>query len=41
VATEQIGKNGNQQPEPHDEEEYPYEVHQEISIRETFLKKEH
>src|SRR6516165_260384 len=41
MAAEQIGKNDNQQPEPHDEEEYPQDVHQEISISETFLKEEH
>src|SRR6516165_6750675 len=41
MAAEQIGKNDNQQPEPHDEEEYPQDIHQEISIGETFLKEEH
>src|SRR6516225_1596029 len=41
VATEQIGKNSNQQPEPHDEDEYPQDIHQKIAIGETFLKEEH
>src|SRR6516165_2600363 len=37
VASEQIGSNSNEQPEPHDEEEYCEGVHQEISIREALL----
>jgi hypothetical protein len=41
VAPEQIGINSNEQPEPHDEEEYREGVHQKISISEAFLKEEH
>jgi hypothetical protein len=41
MAAEQIGINSNEQPEPHNEDEYREEVHQEISISEAFLKEEH
>jgi hypothetical protein len=41
VASKQVTRNGYEQPEPHDENEYRESVQQEISIGETFLNKEH
>jgi hypothetical protein len=41
VASEEVARNRNEQPEPHDENEYREDVHEEISIGEALLKKEH
>jgi hypothetical protein len=41
VSPEQIGGNGDQQPEPHDEDKYRERVDQKISIGEPFLNEEH
>lgn len=41
VTSEQIGGNRNEQPEPHDEEEYREDVEQKISIGEALLKEDH
>ena len=41
AASEQIGSNSNEQPEPHDKEEDREDVEQEISIGEALLKEEH
>jgi hypothetical protein len=41
VASEKVARNRNEQPEPHDEDEYREDIHEEISIGESLLKKEH
>jgi hypothetical protein len=41
VTPEQIGRDSNEQPQPHDEEEYREGVQQEISKSEAFPKEEH
>ena len=39
VASEKVAGNRNEQPEPHDEDKYREDVHEEISIGKALLKK--
>jgi hypothetical protein len=41
VASKKIARHRDKQPEPHDEDEYRKDIHEEVSIGETLLKKQH
>src|ERR1700744_587664 len=41
MASEQIAKDRNEQPEPNDENEYCECIHQKVSISKSLLKEEH
>jgi hypothetical protein len=41
LASEQIGTNGDEQPEPNDEDEDCQHIHQEVAIGKAFLKEQH